>query len=311
VKVPILAGLLSLAVLSSPVLFAEGPERNDGARLLRVSYVSDLDSMERDFFLYLPKGYEGDPGKKWPTILFLHGDGERGDGKADLDFLFTNGPLYEAWIQKRDLPFVIVAPQLHMFGRDRPGGPPYLVNRTRNTIPRRLETGTPQRTPDAAQQGVMNGAVPAPYMPSMSLLAADGWNRVEKDLIAILNSVMSRYRVDAARIYLTGLSYGGFGAWFMASRHADLFAALCPIVGWGHPDLMEPIARAKIPVWAFSGGMDPVVETRYFFAGLNRLKELGDPEVRFTTQQDMGHEVWTRVYAGNDIYDWFLGKSKK
>jgi predicted peptidase len=92
--------------------------RRGAEQLLRLSNRSGLDGKERDFFLYLPRGYQGDEARKWPVILFLHGDGERGDGKAQLDFVLTHGPLYEAWIQKRDLPFLIISPQLPMFGRD-------------------------------------------------------------------------------------------------------------------------------------------------------------------------------------------------
>jgi hypothetical protein len=54
----------------------------------------------------------------WPVILFLHGGGERGDGKGDLDYGMRDGPLNEAWIRGRDLPFVIIGPQLPIFDMD-------------------------------------------------------------------------------------------------------------------------------------------------------------------------------------------------
>ena len=50
-------------------------------------------------------------------MLFLHGDGERGDGKGELDYVLVHGPLFEAWCQRRDLPFIIISPQLPMFGQ--------------------------------------------------------------------------------------------------------------------------------------------------------------------------------------------------
>ena len=66
-----------------------------------------------------------------------------------------------------------------------------------------------------------------------------------------------------------------------------MFAAINPVVGWGHPDLMAPIAEHKIPVWAFCGGRDAVIPCRYFYKGINRLEELGHKNVRFTTHEDM------------------------
>jgi predicted peptidase len=127
----------------------------------------------------------------------------------------------------------------------------------------------------------------------------------------VLTRVLSDYAADRRRVYLTGVSYGGFGVWYMASRHPESFAAIAPIVAWGHPDLMAPIAREKLPVWSFSGGKDGMIHTGYFYAGMNRLMELGHATARFTTHQDMQHDVWNRVYAGTDIYDWFLSHEKK
>ena len=84
---------------------------------------------------------------------------------------------------------------------------------------------------------------------------------------------------------------------------------LAPIVGYGHPDHAEPIAKAKLPLWVFAGGRDPVVPLRYFYPVLNKLEALGHPEVRFTVEEDLGHLTWVRVYEGQDLYSWMLGKS--
>lgn len=312
-KKRVLAIAFVIATVVGVPVTAKGRSETDMAQsneeLRRISYISELDGKERDFFLYVPRGYESDGSRRWPVILFLHGDGERGDGKEDLDYLLKNGPLYEAWIQKRDLPFLIVAPQLPLFGRNNPGGPPYLVNRTRSEIPRRQAIGVPPRTEDSRSAKPMTGAIAAGVLPS-SFGPPNGWERVEADVMSILKTVLTSYRADFKRVYLTGLSYGGFGTWYLASRHPDKFAAICPICGWGHPDLLPPIAKAKLPVWAFSGGKDELVETKYFFIGFNRLVELGHSQVRFTTEQDMGHDVWNRVYAGSDIYQWFLSQSR-
>ena len=118
--------------------------------------------------------------------------------------------------------------------------------------------------------------------------------------------MIEQHRVDPTRVYLTGLSYGGFGTWHLASRHPDRFAAIAPIVGWGHPDLMSPLAERRMPIWVFAGGRDTAVPVRFFYAGLNELERLGHRDFRFTIHEDAGHDAWKRVYAGRDLYDWFL-----
>ncbi|MEZ4884931.1 MAG: prolyl oligopeptidase family serine peptidase [Chitinophagales bacterium] len=278
------------------------------AQLLRVPIESSVDQKERDFFLYLPKGYKQavSQGEKLPVLLFLHGDGERGNGKDELDFVITHGPLYEAWVQKRDLPFIIIGPQLPMFGRDTIGIS-YLSDRNKNAIPKRLEEGVPEREANFETEGKMKGAVPAE---TLEALPPDGWEKCEQDLLTMIDLVLKNYNGDSKRLYLSGISYGGYGTWYMASKHAKIFAAISPVVGWGHPDLMPPIAEEKLPVWAFAGGRDYVVQTQYFFEGLNKLEELGHDYVRFTIHEDMDHDTWKRVFAGEDIYNWFLQFSK-
>jgi pimeloyl-ACP methyl ester carboxylesterase len=278
-------------------------------RLMRMPITSKVDGKERDFFVYLPKGHDGVVGKKYPVLLFLHGNGERGNGKEDLDYVLIHGPLYEAWIQKRDLPFIIIAPQLPMFGMDK-RGISYIDNRKKDSVPQRLAEGTTPRNWGDLPAGAMPGAMPSDTFPGGRKTLPEGWDMVEDDLLTMLDMV-NNMGGDRQRTYLTGLSYGGFGTWHFASTHPERFAAIAPVVGWGHPDLMPPIAKAKIPSWTFAGGMDPVVQARYFFAGINKLKELGAPDVRFTIHEDLGHDTWRRVYGGQDLYDWLLSKKKE
>jgi len=280
-------------------------------QLLRISYTSVIENEERDFFLYLPNGYKDQPEKSWPVIMFLHGNGERGNGKDELEFVLAHGPLYEAWVQKKNLPFIIISPQLHMFGMDI-DGPDYLKNRTRDSIHKRLDNGVPDREAEYAPQGPMDGAIPETEFKAGDYSDPNGWDKVQDDLINILGQVEDNYHIDKKKIYLSGLSYGGFGSWILASRYPDRFAAIAPVVGWGHPDLMEPIAKHKIPVWVFAGGRDySRSKTEMFFAGLNKLEDLGHTDVLFTIHEDMQHDAWKRVYKGDDIYSWFLSKTIK
>ena len=276
--------------------------------LQRLSYQSETQNKERDYFVYLPKGYQTAKDKKWPVMLFLHGNAERGNGKDELDYVLKFGPLYEAWVQKKDLPFIIISPQLPMFGFDKKGDP-YIDNRTKDMISQRLPNGVPKRIPQFGTSGKLTGAE-AVDMTSVEPLYPMGWEQVEQDLLSILKNVKQNFHTDDSRTYITGLSYGGVGTWYMASKHPELFAAMVPIVGWGHPSLMAPIAEYQTPVWAFAGGRDPAVLVEHFYHGLNTLEQLGHKDVRFTVHEDMGHDTWTRVYSGDDIYTWLLTKKR-
>ena len=109
-------------------------------QLVRKPYTSTATGRQRKYFLYLPRGYAAETEKLWPVILFLHGGGERGDGLADLDYVLVHGPLMEAWIQRRDLPFIMIAPQLPVSGMHDQVGP-----REETSRPKRLASGVPPR----------------------------------------------------------------------------------------------------------------------------------------------------------------------
>ncbi|MEP6793662.1 MAG: alpha/beta hydrolase [Saprospiraceae bacterium] len=276
------------------------------AELVRVPFTSHHHKEQKEYFLYLPAGYRSNPDRKWPVMMFLHGNGERGNGREDLDWVMVHGPLYEAWIQKRDLPFIIIAPQLPMYGMDTIN---YIRDRKVEQIPKRLEEGVSERSQEFLTPQKMAPETPVAFLPNA--LPPSGWEKEEDDLLDMVATALVVYHGDPDQVYLTGLSYGGFGTWYMASKYPKIWAAICPVVGWGHPDLMKPIADHQIPVWEFAGGRDQNVSLKYFYAGLNRLEELGHKDVRFTIEEDMGHDAWRRVYGGEDVYDWLLSKRRK
>jgi len=281
-----------------------------GEQLLREAYQSSVDQSQREYFVYLPQGYHSKPEKKWPVMLFLHGNGERGNGQDELDFVMMQGPLHEAWVQKKDLPFIIISPQLHMFGWDEKGIT-YIDNRLKENIPKRLIQGVPKRSAAFQTQTDIKRMPSLTQMSDVAPLLPQGWEMLETDLIAMLDTVQNKYRINVNKSYLSGLSYGGFGTWYMASKYPERFAAIAPVVGWGHPSLMASIAENKLPVWAFAGGRDSAVDIQYFYAGLDKLEKLGHNNVRFTVHEDKGHDAWTRVYSGDDLYQWLLSHELK
>lgn len=275
-------------------------------QLLRETYASEVTGQDRDYFVFLPANFaEKD---MWPVILFLHGNGERGNARDELDYVLHHGPLYEAWVQKRDLPFVIISPQLPMYDM---GDEPYIKNRKVEDIPRRLVEGTPTRPAKFRSAAPIDRS--ASKRPDQYGIEGppSGWSLHESELTDMVDTVIAKFRGDPNRVYLSGLSYGGFGVWYMASKYPERFAAANPVVGYPHPDLVDSIAEHRVPIWCFAGGRDPTVPVEYFYDGMNRLEQLGHDNSRLTVEEDMDHDVWTRVYSGKDIYDWLLSHTNQ
>lgn len=279
-------------------------------KLLRQKYHSAATGQAREYFLYLPQGYEDPPHKNWPVLLFLHGAGERGNGREDLDYVLAHGPLMEAWIQRRPLPFIIIAPQLPVFGMHE-----HVAMRAGFAKPERLESGVPPRTPryrsalpiartDAQHFPAGRYARYDPYPENGKL--PNGWDRLERELIEILDATLGGFRTDPDRVYLTGLSYGGFGAFHMAIAYPQRWAALAPIVGTGDLAGAPILAKARLPIWLFGAGKDPIVKPHWLYDMAQALEAAGHPELRFTVHEDMSHGAWRRIYAGRDLYDWLL-----
>ncbi|TWT41016.1 Alpha/beta hydrolase family protein [Phycisphaerae bacterium RAS1] len=111
------------------------------------------------------------------------------------------------------------------------------------------------------------------------------------------------YHLDPDRIYLTGLSLGGHGAWFIAARMPDAFAAIVPICGFGEPK--EVATLTKMPCWCFHGTADeavPVQRSRDLIEAVRKAG--GDP--KFTEIEGGPHNVWDRVYGDPEMWKWLL-----
>ena len=133
-----------------------------------------------------------------------------------------------------------------------------------------------------------------------------GWDAAT--LKALLDDVIARHRVDRDRIYLTGLSMGGFGSWSLAAAYPDLFAAVVPICGGGNP---ADAGRLKgLPIWVFHGAKDPVVPIARSVAMVKALKDAGS-EVKFTVYPEAGHDSWTETYDNPELYKWLLEQKRK
>jgi predicted peptidase len=132
-------------------------------------------------------------------------------------------------------------------------------------------------------------------------------------LLALLDDIENKYAVDTHRVYLTGLSMGGFGTWSLGLSHPERFAAIAPICGGGNfitPLLADKSTLASLPVWAFHGAKDPVVPLEESERMVNYLKKIGVREVKLTVYPDAQHDCWTQTYANPELFAWFLEHSR-
>lgn len=201
-------------------------------------------TVELDYLLYLPEGYEEQD--RWPLMVFLHGAGERGENVNDVR---RHGPprLID---QGRKLPFIVVSPQ----------------------CPR-----------------------------------GRWWPLLEREVMALVDEMTEQYKVDTSRVYLTGLSMGGYGTWSIGCSFADRFAAVLPICGGGQPYLAG--ALKDTPVWAFHGDADPVVPLSESQKMVDAVKRAGG-NAKLTVYPGVEHDSWTRTYNNSEIYDWLLSHRK-
>ncbi len=238
------------------------------------------------YLLSLPTGYDAKADKVWPMILFLHGSGERGTD-----------------------PWKVA---MH--------GPPKML---RGNIPVAPATGpatkapvTPAETPEARARReaatkalAENFIVVSPQCP-----AGVSWD--DEAVGALLDEIAVKHKVDAKRVYLTGLSMGGFGTWSYAMKNPERFAAIVPICGGGEPGTVRRTARTKkaelisLPVWVFHGAKDPTVALDESQQMVDALKKAGATNVQFTIYPEAKHNSWTETYNNPELYAWLLKHSR-
>lgn len=128
------------------------------------------------------------------------------------------------------------------------------------------------------------------------------------DLMALLDQVSAEYNVDADRVYVTGLSMGGFGTWSLVHFAPQRFAAIAPICGGGFPIWVQDFAH--VPAWVFHGEKDPVVPVEYSRQMVEAL-EKANADVRLTVYPEATHDSWTETYANPKLYEWLLSHRRQ
>ena len=126
-------------------------------------------------------------------------------------------------------------------------------------------------------------------------------------VLAAVDDVLANFPVDPRRLYLTGLSMGGYGSWDLGTRAAEWWAAVVPICGGGDELYADRLAR--VPVWAWHGDADVVVPVSRSRTMIEAIRRAGGSP-RYTELADVGHDSWTPAYTSRVVLDWMFAQRR-
>ena len=134
---------------------------------------------------------------------------------------------------------------------------------------------------------------------------ASGWD-IDK-LYRLIQEIKKNYRVDASRVYLTGLSMGGFGTFSLAMKYPQEFAAIAPVCCGG--DTTNAWKLRNIAIWCFHGADDDVVPPSASINMVNAARKY-NPNIKLTLYENTNHNSWDTTYNNPAFYDWLLAQKK-
>ena len=126
--------------------------------------------------------------------------------------------------------------------------------------------------------------------------------------LKVVDGLIASGQVDPDRIYVTGLSMGGFGSWYAAAMPGSRFAAVAPVCGGGDPDWAN--RYVGMPVWAFHGGEDRLVPASRSREMIEAIRAAGG-EPKYTEYPAVGHDSWTQTYADDVFYNWLFAQRRR
>jgi len=263
--------LLSMACISADEI------ANPAAEVMTKEMFVSSDNTTLPYRLYVPEDYNAE--KEYSFLLFLHGAGNCGNDNESqvsvhtglLNRIITGETVtYNGEAIDASREFIIVAPQC-------PNGSQW-VDTSWSVKP------DPSYKLDEVPQSRHMTAV-----------------------VELIGEMQSQYNLNPSRMYLTGLSMGGFGAWDLLMRYPDLFAAAIPLGGAGDPSKADIIKNT--PVWTFHQLHDPTVASDGTVAMVKVLVEAG-AEVKFTPYFDGVHNAWAKGYAEPELLQWLYSHTK-
>jgi predicted peptidase len=210
-----------------------------------------------------------EPGKRYPLVLFLHGLGERGTDNVR-QLLWGAGEFVKPE-NRRKYPCFVVAPQC----------PPTAL--------------------------WVRGEVKDLLGPTF-VLSKKPSQPMTLVLELIDKLVAHDLPVDKSRVYVTGLSMGGFGTWDLIERRPDFFAAAVPICARG--DAAQAAKLKNLPIWVFHGDADPIVPLRHSKEMVAAIRKAGGAP-KITIYPGVGHDSWSATYANPEVMAWLFAQKKK
>lgn len=226
------------------------------------------DSLGNELQYRLLKPADYDSSRQYPLVLFLHGAGERGsDNFSQLKWGVTH---FAEPRMREQYPAFVVAPQVPS---DESWAPLGAIRDTSSfSMPMKQEP-----------------------TPSMRLT------------VELLDKLQDRYSIDDKRLYVTGISMGGFGTFDLIQRHPNRFAAAVPVCGGG--DATRAFFIKDMPIWVFHGAKDEVVSPKYSRTMVRALRVAGGSP-GYTEYPDEGHiGAWVHAYSNPHLYEWMFSKS--
>jgi predicted peptidase len=126
-------------------------------------------------------------------------------------------------------------------------------------------------------------------------------------LLELVEQFAATHPVDRERIYLTGLSMGGYGSWYAAATRPDWFAAVAPVCGGGDPTWAERLKG--VPIWTFHGAVDPVVPVIRSREMIEAIEKVGG-SVKYTEYPQVDHFSWGPAYEDESLYQWMFAQRR-
>ena len=131
------------------------------------------------------------------------------------------------------------------------------------------------------------------------------WVAKVESIKSFIDKTIAEYSIDESRVYLTGISMGGFGTWYTAMAYPDIFAAIAPCCGGGMAWNAEVL---KMPVWAFHGLSDTVVSPNHTIEMVEKLKAFNE-NLKVSLFERVGHNAWDYAYK-DELLTWLLSHKK-
>ena len=260
--------LRKLAILLLIVAHHLGAACQDTAQFEKKMFIQGSDTLL--YRVLYPLGFQAK--KKYPLLLFLHGSGERGnDNAAQLKW---GGSLFADSVNRMAYPAIVVFPQC-----------PQQSSWAAMTHTKPTDSLGGFGFPDS-----LHATVP------MTLL------------VKLMQSFVENGAADSRRIYVGGLSMGGFGCFEILWRMPHFFAAAMPICGGGNPAKVVLYAK-NFPIWVFHGDRDPAVPVSNSRLMVGALRTAG-ARVKYSEYPGVGHDSWKNAFAEPDLLSWLFSQKR-